>query len=494
MSQIYIPPSATTTSVTVQQVEQMIDTVVEGYLPISGGNLTGDLNGVTPTQITYSDTLTSNIQTQINTLSSDLGNYLPVSSVSPNQVVQTNGSSDAISSNTLPTGVIMSEPVISDYAQFGALAINSILQTDANKHTITSNTLPNGTSCTNPTFNYPTLNDTITTQLTASAIVQTNSGSQLSASNILPSGCTIPNPILSSISSAQGTSLLQINGSNQIVEYNELPIGSTLNNPYVANIPSGTANEMIMVSSGNEIITSTTLPSSLTYPTPTLSGAVTMTDINDGNPGLHTVLNPGNGGGSTNETWMIYFDPNHTSNQIGSTSSPLPPQVVTIDIGSARCYDNGSTSASTNIYGYFYQGSTQINSGYSGITTITKLAGTSSGTATVTASSIGNNNSYIPIYTNGLNTENNTNPGALSISMRIYWYISQGPARIVIESTAIGYDGVDMCQQRTTCYYLNNTVSDVSSITAIGLYLSNGSTTLYWGGDNCQPVVTMYHG
>jgi len=45
------------------------------YLPLTGGTMTGNLNGVTPTQLTYLDTLSSNVQTQLNTLSNNPGSH-----------------------------------------------------------------------------------------------------------------------------------------------------------------------------------------------------------------------------------------------------------------------------------------------------------------------------------------------------------------------------------------------------------------------------------
>ena len=75
---IYIPPTNTGSGVTQLQMEQYVTRELDGYLSLSGGNLTGDLNGTSPTQISYSDTLSSNIQTQINALTTDLGTFLPL--------------------------------------------------------------------------------------------------------------------------------------------------------------------------------------------------------------------------------------------------------------------------------------------------------------------------------------------------------------------------------------------------------------------------------
>lgn len=57
------------------------------YLPITGGNLTGPLNGVTPTQLTYLNTLTSNVQTQLNGKQSTLISGTNIKTVSGQSLV-----------------------------------------------------------------------------------------------------------------------------------------------------------------------------------------------------------------------------------------------------------------------------------------------------------------------------------------------------------------------------------------------------------------------
>ena len=42
--------------------------IANNYLPLAGGTLTGNLNGITPAQLGYLGTITSNVQTQINTI------------------------------------------------------------------------------------------------------------------------------------------------------------------------------------------------------------------------------------------------------------------------------------------------------------------------------------------------------------------------------------------------------------------------------------------
>jgi len=65
------------------------------------------------------------------------------------------------------------------------LSPNSLIQTDGTDDVVSSNSLPSGSSATNMSLTNPSLLGTISTPLTSNSLVQTNSSSQLTASNTL---------------------------------------------------------------------------------------------------------------------------------------------------------------------------------------------------------------------------------------------------------------------------------------------------------------------
>ena len=56
----------------IQSQFNTINSNFSNYLPLSGGTLTGNLNGITPTKLSYLTTLSSNVQTQLDNLNSRL--------------------------------------------------------------------------------------------------------------------------------------------------------------------------------------------------------------------------------------------------------------------------------------------------------------------------------------------------------------------------------------------------------------------------------------
>lgn len=203
------------------------------------------------------------------------------------QLIQTNASSQLISSNTLPSGCLstnmtLTTPIISDPSISGTINVNGgytqsgtsqnyftgITNINVNNATLLSLTnssgiagitfnssggsknfqlnslgffqmdtsfIPNGnllynfgssSSRWNNIFsNNVDFSGTITTGLTASRLIQTNASSQLISSNTLPSGCSSTNmTLLGTITTGLTTSsLIQTNGSSQLTASNTLP-------------------------------------------------------------------------------------------------------------------------------------------------------------------------------------------------------------------------------------------------------------------------------
>lgn len=147
----------------------------------------GNLNGVSATQLTYLDSLTSNVQTQINSLTTGLGSYLPLAGgtvtgsttftddVLINGAGSTNkftvtqsGGATSFNVNTNTNAVTTQWNQLDDGAGnmgitgnmgIGGLTINSLVQSSASKNLISSNNLPSGSSATNMTLTSPTISN-----------------------------------------------------------------------------------------------------------------------------------------------------------------------------------------------------------------------------------------------------------------------------------------------------------------------------------------------
>lgn len=171
----------------------------------------GSLNGVTASQLAYLNTLTSNVQTQLNGLSSRLANCLlttggtmtgnlTINGLLPSSIVQTSNSRQLISSNSLPpscsaSGMVLTVPSINGANFSGNSTFNgpvgvvtslTVYQTNTAAFNVTN---ASGVNCLNC--------DTANLSLTSKAnTLDDGSGNMVIANNL-----TVTNNIVSTINS-----------------------------------------------------------------------------------------------------------------------------------------------------------------------------------------------------------------------------------------------------------------------------------------------------